>query len=495
MQPLEGPGPTLRGQEKAKTETSEFVLSVAPSKLDTSLIGDGPWKPNGMMKKDRAWITNSRTRVLQVRLRAHEKRNGLRRARTEMNDVDMICVQILSRDVPQDLKPRTSSVLALPSIFEKKSSDDLIAAVQKVLSVREKYNLLEKEYNGVEDELDQLEYELEKAEDRFYRQYSAIDTRPGELQSDYLSSSSSPYVPSIENGSEAAEGHFEMYLEESDLAQSLKDKIHGLRIEKARVARKDSFPLEEADDSLFRQLEKSFAQTLVELKIVEDRIISLRERCLKDGLFSNEEYPYEPIASHALSLNGTNQERFPLLFPAQGTGGTAFASIMSESVTPRHRINKWLFQTLRESPLELDRYRAGLNDQSQDDEAWTRQLLAAWASDEAAVGRRLSPGSSSVSRAITVSLISEPIATAAATFENAEQSRQTESSSSARTCSPPSPKFHVVTEKQCFFVKLSQYPQVTKQSTQPRAVLKFLSRRYGFKDSPFDFDNETSWSA
>lgn len=267
---------------------------------------------------------------------------------------------------------------------------------------------MEEDYDEKEDGLDTLEFDLEAKERRFFRQY---------VQYDASGSSASPSTQrsSMSMLSEEADttlaGHedflspqYQYYSRVGDakivrerLMELEAQKDQYLDIERERDAL--SIPLYQENIDFLSHYDSEYAEHLEELERIEKDIHDLG---LETGLFG----PYDmtitvPAPAAAIQefpeISAERRQRSPFTDPEQPSRSgpstpeplrrkseADTGHIPNDSQSSRERINRWILERLKNSPLEEARHRAILNDPKLTREEWWSLVLEFWQQDRAA---------------------------------------------------------------------------------------------------------------
>ncbi|KAI4250584.1 MAG: hypothetical protein L6R40_000184 [Gallowayella cf. fulva] len=327
-------------------------------------------------------VSNLRERVVMARLELRERRVGMQQQHSLVRTLE---TQLLKHWQRLDGSPDQDAVARLHA--------DLCTALDKL-------GPIEEDYDEREDGLDTLEYDLEAKETRFYRQITRLgpdgsdasssthrsltSTPSDELDQDFLSPQSL-YYSRIGDARIARERLMDLEAE----------KIQYLDIEREREAL--GIPLYQDNIDFLSQYDSAYAEHQKELEKIEKDIESLE---VQAG-FSSANDATAAVTFHELDwqsdLSAGNRQSSPFTAPGQARlslltveepprrkSENDIKGVPNDSWSSRDRVNQWILERLKNSPIERARHQAILNDSKLDPEAWWSLVLEFWQLDRAA---------------------------------------------------------------------------------------------------------------
>ncbi|KAI9870024.1 MAG: hypothetical protein M1830_004819, partial [Pleopsidium flavum] len=347
------------------------------------------------LRKARKKITELRGRLMRNRLRLKEKRNELREERTRASELDAQFVTAIRQSWEQGLAVNKTSLSGL---------------YQEVQAARDILGPLEDDYNQQEDENDAAEFELNDEEKRFYRLYPA-EAYTGRINHDEELSLASSFssLNSLQgddaNKSEPRNLVLDEYKSRVGDANIIKERLEYLHFERVqylkeeRIRSRIDVKLYPPNQAFLDDFDNSYAKTKQELEQILMDVFRLRQKALEEG--AAVEQLLLPATPRFL-LGHEPQSRYdeaPALFPEHQSDGV-IPDLLDDFAGTRARINRWILDTLNNSPVERAHHKAilsALSDKSLDSEAWARLVFEYWRRDGAATDQLQDPASQDAS--------------------------------------------------------------------------------------------------
>ena len=332
-------------------------------------------------------ISALREKALRSRLRARQHRKELRQQRGTAGDADAELMKAISASFAQGAMGVSESIKDL---------------LERSRAARDVLGPLEDTYNETEDELDTAEFFLETAESQLYGRYKALEEHPAfEELSHHRSAPSSSYVSSIV--SDATDGfptseEIELFLSKVRESNMIRERLEELLEERADYLDRDrarsslGVKVERFHHQFLDRFNPLYNKGLDQLELIDSQAINLRQECVDKGLLSADDMVYHRKYPAMLlaPFIGINRYRLPGLFSPFTSRFEYLESFHSGFGNTRDRINRWLLDRFRSSPLETARYKADLNDDLAGEGEWSGLVMEFWPRDEAAQAGSLS---------------------------------------------------------------------------------------------------------
>ncbi|KAF4630152.1 hypothetical protein G7Y89_g7990 [Cudoniella acicularis] len=312
-------------------------------------------------------IQRRRVETWSVRSEVHETRAMLREKQTAKSNADDALYQHMRKRVllGADLKEASLN-------DHEKSIETLMQACQLA---RDEYGPLEDDCNRLEDKLSGLEFKLARLEEEFYnRPKDPMALRPESV------------IPAFRHPpTETAELDFED-LKDFDLhplvdafqsklgdMDILRERLHELMgdkeiLKEEKEARQNiGLDLDTDDQAWLDNYPSSEAKLREEIETVEKELDIMRRDCFRRGLIDENDEPTnlqsqeKALFSAEEDINPQDQVseyvKYPLLLPRPGQKQGKVEELKSipdaKSDTNTDRINQWLLDQLRNSPLDV----------------------------------------------------------------------------------------------------------------------------------------------
>lgn len=336
-------------------------------------------------------IAEMREKMVSNRLRLKEKRNELREERTRANDLDVQFIRVIR----QSWEPN--------QIIDKSCVAGLY---QEVQAARDLLGPMEDDYNMEEDANDAAEMDLNEQEKRFYSLYPADIAAGGASPDDgrgVLSSFSS--LNSLNDGfpsnHEPRKPALEEYQSRVGDANIVKERLEDLRLERNQYLEEgrlrdrvdlDLYPPNKAFldefDQTYTQLQQEFDHIIADAQLLRRKAI---DECVLVGELPS---PAVPKFNPDTSVNHERQRQSiyneaPALFAEHQSDGVV-PDLRVDFASTRARINRWILDTLNNSPVERAHHKAilmAVSNRYLDNEAWARLVFEYWRRDQAAISQ------------------------------------------------------------------------------------------------------------
>ncbi|KAI9809994.1 MAG: hypothetical protein M1827_006761 [Pycnora praestabilis] len=368
-------------------------LSASPNSQE-SRIAQTSHRRRARVGRTRDRIADLRGKVMRRRLTLHEKRKELHQQRLDVAAVDakfmMAVRQFLERDA--ELDKSTLTIL-----------------YEDVQTARDAIGPMEHDFDLEEEDQNADEYTLEKKENEFIRRYPALVYGQDFDLNDALNSSSSSSATSLNargSGFPKDDPLIHDYLSRLGDAKIAKEQLENLRhdqadyLEQERVRNPLGIELYPPNAEFLEDYDEAYARATEDLLLIKQDLEALRQRAIDNSILPED---HEIFEAWELDLSDVPKPETPVLpYPVSDTD-LGSPSVLKQSSNTRGRINRWLYQILRSSPLERKRHRAYLNDSSLDERSWLRLVSQCWLLDKAATGGSQATGSS----VLTASLSSQ----------------------------------------------------------------------------------------
>jgi hypothetical protein len=325
-----------------------------------------------------ARLTAKREHVLPLRLQLHDLRASLKHKRTALNLQDAQLIQRMRVLFSKNMTPEMESLL-----------DDFTAMQE----ARDQLPPEEDDYDKLEDQLIRQEWELQEAELRIYgggasAQISALgDDELAILEETFKDTES---MLSTRSGGPAENSQpFTKYLSRRGDANIVKERIDGLRAERAQLIEEEimrariGLTLDEPSRAFLATFDTNHQALQLELTRIEEDILRLKEALVDDDgiLFSTDQFdggPWEIVDGQIsdimqrLSLEGDSGFDFadadpsikePLLLPVLPVEERlkpvflhSSAGVSKGLFSTANYINEWLLHRLQRSLQEVHRF-------------------------------------------------------------------------------------------------------------------------------------------
>ena len=322
-------------------------------------------------------------RVLQLgdkvygrRLEVKEKRNGLYHENKLLAEIDSRFIQNV-RQFQEHSKEK----------FDESIYDQLDAQRDVIGSLQYDYDRAEDAYDVHENHFEQEEKKLLSLLSRTLRLVS--NGEDGEESTSVSSSNSHPFhiEPEPPGSTNAKKARLMEYESRLGDARIVHEQLQDLRYEQARrlsiSKRREKFGLGRNASDTSENLELRYAEAAKQLSIINDDVQRLQEAVQLDGysipdLPANEE-PESVLAPPQLHSHSLPTERRKARSASEGK----MPFLVQKFAALQHRINRWMFITFEDSPVEHVRHKVILRDIcSLDDEKWAHVVPEYW-TDEA----------------------------------------------------------------------------------------------------------------
>jgi len=362
--------------------------------LTAAAQSDVPERPrNGTgsrrLRKAQRKIAELREKVVSNRLQLKEKRHELREERTRASDLD------------------AQFIKAMRQLWEQEQTVDkeaLAGLYQEVQAARDLLGPMEDDYNQEEDANDAAEFDLNDQEKRFYRLYPA-NVSAGSASPDGGGSVPSSFssLTSLNNGFAASRQPRNLALEQYDSrigdANIIKERLEDLRLEREQYLEEErlrdrvDLDLYPPNKTFLDEFDKNYTELEQELDYIKTDVQRLRRKAFEEGVLTAEpSLPAVPSFDVDASLNWDHQHpsmynESPALFTEHQSDGVV-SKLRVDFASTRARINRWILDTLNNSPVERAHHKAilmALSDRYLDNEAWGRLVFEYWRRDQAAV--------------------------------------------------------------------------------------------------------------
>ena len=327
-------------------------------------------------------ISHLRERVIMARL-------GLRESRVAMRQQHSLIRSLETRLLNQWRR------------LDNSSDHDAITELHAELcSALEELGPMEQDYDDREDGLDTLEFDLEAKEERFYEQDSqaGLQENKERLSAQYSSTS----ARSDEPEQDLTSAEYLYYSRVGD-AQIARERLMDLEAQKAQYLdikrERDALGValyQENTDFLY-QYDKEYAEHEIELEKIERDVQSLEIQ----ADFSKTRDPAEKATLQDLGseqeANTGNRHSSPSSEPGlAGRSGQSreeyqrrksendIWALSNDPRSSRERINQWILERLKNSPIERLRHKAELDRPRLDSKAWWSLVCQFWQLDRAA---------------------------------------------------------------------------------------------------------------
>ncbi len=336
-------------------------------------------QPSRALRKE---VSHLREKVIMARLEVRERRAVMRQQHALVRSLETRLLKQWQR-------------------YEGSADQDAVIHLHGELCLAlDKLGPLEEDYDEREDGLDTLEFDLEAKEARFYEehsevgpdgradypstQHSSTSTLSDELDQDFLSPQYL-YYSRIGDAKIARERLMDL--------EAQKDQY--LDIERERGAL--GIPLYQENIDFLSQYDNEYAEHQQELERIERDIQSLG---IQAG-FSTANDTIATVTFHEpeweAETKTDNRQSSPVAEPGQpGQSGPLLEessrrrsendswTIPNDPRSTRDRINQWILERLKHSPIERARHKAELNDPSLETDAWWSLVCQYWQLDRAA---------------------------------------------------------------------------------------------------------------
>ncbi|CZR67203.1 uncharacterized protein PAC_17102 [Phialocephala subalpina] len=390
----------LATPSQALVTLSDTTLGLSPG-LETQKFESRPeWQE---IQKLRADVWNLRSQI-------HQMRASLRVKQEVKSAADDILFRRITYMTARGLNLTDSSSSPFPG---QKSLMQLMDDCQEA---RNEYGPLEDDCNRLEDRVSQQEFRLARLEDHFFAKLKESQSQPSRPPPPSLlnvehSASSSIASDDDDDDFEPSEYHplVNDYLSKLGDLDLMQERLDEFRDEKAALeAEKQSrhrfgLTLDADDQEWLDDAETEHAEIIGKIHSLEKELEILKRKCLSKNLidedgeptsFQSQEESY--FVEEDMDPRDHNSEyvKYPLLLPQPGRKhGRQFESrpdVASETATTR--INEWLLNKLRISPLDVNLLASTFETQyRRTPKDWQFRVLKVWYEDGTA-GSITSPG-------------------------------------------------------------------------------------------------------
>jgi len=347
------------------------------------------------LSKAQRKIAELRSKLMRNRLKLREKRKELREERTRASDLDAQFIKAIRQFWEQGQEVDKQSLSGL---------------YQEVQAARDITGPLEDDYDQEEDENNAAEFQLNDEEKRFYRLYPANASTGGINHDDEWSTPSSFSSLNSLQGDDA--DNFEpinLVLDEYKSrvgdANIVKERLENLHFERVQYLEEERFRsqvdvgLYPSNKTFLDDFDDNYAEIKQELDQILMDVQRLRQKALEEGAVVDK---LSSPATPRFLLDREPRSRYdeaPALFPEHQSDGVV-PDLLNNFAGTRARINRWILDTLNNSPVERAHHKAILrafSDKSLDSEAWARLVFKYWRRDRAATDQLEDPASQDAS--------------------------------------------------------------------------------------------------
>ncbi|KAH0562298.1 hypothetical protein GP486_003005 [Trichoglossum hirsutum] len=341
------------------------------------------------------------SQTLQTRVQLAEKRRGLRYHRSALRDSEADFMSALSRawamgDIPWSLH--------LTSLYEKVEQN------------RNVLGPLEEAYDEFEDQMDQQDYKLRKLEEQYHAAMKEL--------LEHASGSAGIIVrtedPENSEGGSSDDSETRQldpleysYLSTVGEANIVKERMSNLDITyehiqlEADVRKRHNIELSKEFSDFLDTYQLERAKLEEEASALDEAATQLRQKCIDNGIIEQGQQPQqrqqqgqlsEPIYTPATPKASSDEPAgSPQHLAKYGLryGELRYGALIAGFTNTRDRVNRWLLDVLRSSPIEFSRYRSfQIGPALEDihlDKLFSALFEQCWLNDSAATGDRLSP--------------------------------------------------------------------------------------------------------
>ncbi|KAL2064643.1 hypothetical protein VTL71DRAFT_3781 [Oculimacula yallundae] len=392
--------------------------------------GSSPRSDQGKLRQDSSYYSNNehdnesrsdgRSDSKEQRLRAREKIVLLRRKLLKTREIkrrDRVRIRRLRENVRASLDELNRKINELVAL--DKVPPELRPLCDTFRKAQDELGPAEYEYAELEDTLEDEEEELEEEEDLYYTVHQTSDNLEASDEASRVDATISSQDSRLDNTTSSAtkpdnlsETSNESLGSEPDLLQkylSLRDQALELRVGlqnledeyvgvsgDANIRRRNGFHLPAVMASFLADYVESHNEILDDIDRAEKELFDLREECLKQGVFEQNEYLYAPrdeFRDELMEVVGEALQRSPLLVSAQRI---EHPEVTRNFSSKRDHVNSWLLQWVQESTIDMMMLRSwiytlcpGISETPDKtlvqigDDRWTDYSVSTWYRDAA----------------------------------------------------------------------------------------------------------------
>ena len=339
------------------------------------------------------------TSIQVKQMRARENvailREGVLRTRRTVKD-QRVELRQREEDVMKAINTLTRK---LAEIVTSVKLEDVSVLHDSLKIAHDRLGPVEFEYEKLELRLEDEEWNLEEEEAYFYR-YHHASTNVSEARVDALPSPRTRKYQASEVDSSASTLDNELlrnYLDKVADVECLKEELDGLESdfvrfsEEADFRRKHSIDLSKELSIFFEEYLKVHADLIRDVYDTEDEIFDLRDKCIDEGVFGDDEHKYEPYS--ALSEEWMEpvyytEDRSPFKVAARRNMSRSFNLDYGDK---QDSVNCWILGGVQESAIHIlmlkveifSRISAlpDLKDNAFNDDKWADMAIEHWYQD------------------------------------------------------------------------------------------------------------------
>lgn len=306
---------------------------------------------NNVRARERVEIL--RGRVFRTRRRVQDAREDVRQFRERLREASAELMKVINQ------------VMALENVQNLRSLQPLY---KKTSDAQDELGPIEDYYDNLESLLNDQEQELEQEERHFYS-YNNIFLRqlPDQQLDKPLSPLVKPYEPPPDHIRDVNldNEQVQAYLAKMAEAQTLKEDLDEMEANHYKLSQESSFrkrhnlQLSRESASFLANYENWHDMALEKLHDVEDELYNLREQCLDDYLFREDEHVYlrrDALVEDIMDSVNEARERSPLRAAAQYGPSHHLCEVNFSD--KRDYVNAWMLDWVQDSILEAHRLRA-----------------------------------------------------------------------------------------------------------------------------------------
>ncbi|KAF8859030.1 hypothetical protein BDZ45DRAFT_371751 [Acephala macrosclerotiorum] len=342
----------------------DTTLALAPGVPIQKLESTPEWQEIQKLRAD----------VWDLRSQIHQMRASLRVKQEVKAAADDILFRRITYMTARGLNLTDSSSRPFPG---QKSLMQLMDDCQEA---RNEYGPLEDDCNRLEDRVSQQEFRLAGLEDHFFAKLKASQSQPSRPPPPTLldvERSASPSIASDDDDFEASEYHplVNSYLSKLGDLDLMQERLDEFRDEKAALeGEKQSrhrfgLTLDADDQEWLDDADKEYAEIIGKIRSLENELEGLKRTCLSKNLIDEDGEPTDFQSQEESYFMEEDMDprdhiseyvKYPLLLPHPGRKNSYEDSQRYErkpnvaSETATTRINEWLLNKLRISPLDVN---------------------------------------------------------------------------------------------------------------------------------------------